>query len=55
MNRRTDTRPAVVSERAEDAAPSVDSAIKLTVNGQRPAAVLLTQRMIGAKTFKEER
>jgi sulfopyruvate decarboxylase alpha subunit len=36
-----------------DAAPSVESAIKLAVNGQRPTAVLLSQRMIGAKTFKD--
>jgi sulfopyruvate decarboxylase alpha subunit len=42
-------------ERAEDAAPAVESAIKLAVNGQRPTAVLLSQRMIGAKTFREER
>jgi len=42
-------------DRPEDAAPSVESAIKLAVNGQRPTAVLLSQRLIGAKTFKEER
>ncbi|HEX2116873.1 MAG TPA: thiamine pyrophosphate-binding protein [Alphaproteobacteria bacterium] len=42
-------------DRADDAAPSVESAIKLAVNGQRPTAVLLSQRMIGAKSFKEER
>jgi sulfopyruvate decarboxylase TPP-binding subunit len=41
-------------DRAEDAAPSVESAIKLAINGQRPTAVLLSQRMIGAKSFKEE-
>jgi sulfopyruvate decarboxylase alpha subunit len=42
-------------DKPEDAAPSVESAIKLAVNGQRPTAVLLSQRLIGAKTFKEER
>jgi sulfopyruvate decarboxylase alpha subunit len=43
------------ADRAEDAAPSSESAIRLAINGQRPTAVLLSQRMIGAKTFKEER
>ena len=43
------------AERAEEAAPAVDSAIRLAINGQRPTAVLLAQRLIGAKTFKEER
>jgi sulfopyruvate decarboxylase alpha subunit len=43
------------AERPEDAAPSVDSAIRFAINGQRPTAVLLAQRLIGAKTFKEER
>jgi sulfopyruvate decarboxylase alpha subunit len=40
-------------ERAEDAAAAVDSAIKLAINAQRPTAVLLSQRMLGAKTFKD--
>jgi sulfopyruvate decarboxylase alpha subunit len=40
-------------ERAEDAAPAVDSAVKLAINAQRPTAVLLSQRMIGAKAFKD--
>jgi sulfopyruvate decarboxylase alpha subunit len=43
------------AERPEDAAPSADSAIRLAINGQRPTAVLLAQRLIGAKTFKEDR
>jgi sulfopyruvate decarboxylase alpha subunit len=43
------------AEHSEEAAPSVDSAIRLAINGQRPTAVLLSQRLIGAKTFKEER
>ena len=42
-------------DQPDDAAATVDSAIKLAVNGQRPTAVLLSQRLIGAKTFKEER
>jgi sulfopyruvate decarboxylase TPP-binding subunit len=42
-------------ERPEDAAPAVESAIKLAVNGQRPTAVLLSQRLIGAKSFKDEK
>jgi sulfopyruvate decarboxylase alpha subunit len=42
-------------DKPEDAAPSVESAIKLAVNGQRPTAVLLSQRLIGAKSFKDER
>jgi len=41
------------AESPEDAAPSVDSAIRLAINGQRPTAVLLAQRLIGAKTFKD--
>lgn len=41
------------AERPEDAAPSVDSAIRMAINGQRPTAVLLAQRLIGAKTFKD--
>lgn len=41
------------AERPEEAAPSLDSAIRLAINGQRPTAVLLAQRLIGAKTFKE--
>ena len=40
-------------ENAEDAAPAVDSAIKLAINAQRPTAVLLAQRMIGSKVFKD--
>jgi sulfopyruvate decarboxylase alpha subunit len=43
------------ADRAEDAASTVESAIDLAVNGQRPTAVLLSQRLIGAKSFKEER
>jgi sulfopyruvate decarboxylase alpha subunit len=42
-------------DQPEDVAPTVDSAIKLAINGQCPTAVLLSQRLIGAKTFKEER
>jgi sulfopyruvate decarboxylase TPP-binding subunit len=41
------------AERPEDAAAFVDSAIRLAINGQRPTAVLLAQRLIGAKTFKD--
>ena len=40
-------------EAAADAAPAVDSAIKLAINAQRPVAVLLAQRMLGAKAFKD--
>jgi sulfopyruvate decarboxylase alpha subunit len=40
-------------ETAEDAAPAVESAIKLAISAQRPTAVLLAQRMIGAKAFKD--
>lgn len=40
-------------ETAEDAAPAVDSALRLAFNAQRPTAVLLAQRMIGAKAFKD--
>jgi sulfopyruvate decarboxylase alpha subunit len=42
-------------DKPEDAAPSVESAIKLAIHGQRPTAVLLSQRLIGAKSFKDER
>jgi sulfopyruvate decarboxylase TPP-binding subunit len=42
-------------DQPEDVAPTVDSAIKLAINGQCPTAVLLSQRLMGAKTFKEER
>jgi sulfopyruvate decarboxylase alpha subunit len=38
---------------AADAAPTVESALRLAFNGQRPTAVLLSQRMIGAKLFKD--
>lgn len=38
---------------AEDAAPTVESALRLAFNGQRPTAVLLSQRMIGSKQFKD--
>jgi sulfopyruvate decarboxylase alpha subunit len=41
------------AERTEDAAAAVDSAIRLAINGQRPTAVLLAQRLIGAKTFRD--
>jgi sulfopyruvate decarboxylase alpha subunit len=40
-------------ESAADAAPAVDSAVKLAINAQRPTAVLLSQRMLGAKAFKD--
>jgi sulfopyruvate decarboxylase alpha subunit len=40
-------------ESAEDAAPAVDSALKLAISAQRPTAVLLAQRMIGTKAFKD--
>ena len=38
---------------AADVAPTVESALRLAFNGQRPTAVLLAQRMIGAKLFKD--
>jgi sulfopyruvate decarboxylase alpha subunit len=38
---------------ADHAAPTVESALRLAFNAQRPTAVLLSQRMIGSKQFKD--
>jgi sulfopyruvate decarboxylase TPP-binding subunit len=42
-----------VVQDAEDAAPTAEAAIRLAFNAQRATAVLLSQRMIGAKAFKD--
>lgn len=39
------------ADRPEDVAPTVDAALRLAFNTFRPAAALIGQRVIGAKTF----
>jgi sulfopyruvate decarboxylase alpha subunit len=42
------------ADRAEDVEPVVDAVLRLAFNTYRPAAVLLGQRLIGAKTFGKD-
>ncbi len=39
------------ADRPEDVAPTVDATIRLAFNTMRPAATLIGQRVLGAKTF----
>jgi hypothetical protein len=41
-------------ERAEDAFDTVTAAAKLAFGGYGAVAVLIAQRLIGAKTFREQ-
>ena len=42
------------ADRAEDVAPTVDATLRLAFNTLRPAATLLGQRLLGAKTFGKD-
>jgi sulfopyruvate decarboxylase alpha subunit len=42
------------ADRAEDVVPTVDSTLRLAFNTLRPAATLIGQRVLGAKTFSKE-
>lgn len=42
------------ADRAEDVAPTVDATLRLAFNTLRPAATLIGQRVIGAKTFGKD-
>ena len=41
-------------ERAEEVGPTVENAARFTFEGGRPVAILLSQRLIGAKAFVNE-
>lgn len=41
-------------DQPEDAAPTLDAAIRQSYDGMLPSAVLLSQRLIGRKAFTEE-
>jgi len=42
------------ADRPEDVAPTVDATLRLAFNTLRPAATLIGQRVLGAKTFSKE-
>jgi sulfopyruvate decarboxylase alpha subunit len=42
------------ADRPEDVAPTVEATLKLAFNTYRPAATLIGQRVIGAKTFGKD-
>ncbi len=42
------------ADRPEDVAPTVDATLRLAFNTLRPAATLLGQRLLGAKTFGKD-
>ena len=42
------------ADRAEDVVPTVDATLRLAFNTLRPAATLIGQRVLGAKTFSKE-
>lgn len=42
------------ADRAEDVAPVVDATLRLAFNTLRPAAALIGQRVLGAKTFGKD-
>ena len=42
------------ADRAEDVAPTVEATLKLAFNTYRPAAALIGQRVLGAKTFGKD-
>ena len=42
------------ADRAEDVAPTVDATLRLAFNTFRPAATLIGQRVLGAKTFGKD-
>ncbi|GAC1347192.1 MAG: phosphonopyruvate decarboxylase [Acetobacteraceae bacterium] len=42
------------ADRAEDVVPTADATLRLAFNTYRPAATLIGQRVLGAKTFGQE-
>jgi voltage-gated potassium channel Kch len=41
------------ADREEDILPSAEGALRLAYNTLRPTAVLIGQRLLGAKTFEQ--
>jgi sulfopyruvate decarboxylase alpha subunit len=41
------------ADRADDVVPLAEGALRIAYNTQRPTALLIGQRLLGAKTFKE--